>query len=262
MLPLPDRGGSRLPSWVSKTKPVYLASDAHLGAAPPEHQRSFLEWLEHAGTVASEVIINGDLFDFWFEYRWGITRGHEDVLALLRSMTLSGLPVTLVGGNHDWWGGAYLRDEIGVTFLQDPVVRTIAGKTAFLAHGDGLGPGDRGYKVVKTVLRSPLTRTAFSVLPIDVGDRIAGGVSNTEHRWDQWGSAQQARSDALEGWALEKLASESQLELVLLGHTHLPMIREARHGKWYVNSGDWVYHQSYVVLDEGRPPELLDWRER
>jgi len=247
---------------VSATKPVLLASDVHHGAAPPAHERAFLEWLEYAAVEASAIIVNGDLFDFWFEYRGGITRGHEAVIGRLREVVDSGVPVTLVGGNHDWWGGRFLTDEIGVEFLHDPVTRPIAGHNAFLAHGDGLGSGDLGYLALKVILRSPVTRFAFGMLPVAVGDRVAGGVSRTETRWDQWGDAQQARSDALEAWALQRLQSHPELDLVLLGHTHLPMVREAAPGKWYVNSGDWVFHQTYVTLREGEPPRLDDWRER
>ncbi len=245
-----------------ETRPVLLVSDIHLGATSPGHRAAFTEWLDHAATTAASIIVNGDLFDFWFEYRWGVTRGYDDVLARLREIVDSGVPVTLVGGNHDWWGGRYLTEEIGVEFLHEPETRTIAGLRTFLAHGDGLGAGDWGYLALKAVLRSPLTRVAFSCLPVSVGDRIAGRVSRTEDRWDQWGEHQQARSDALEQWALGRLEREPELDLILLGHTHMPLIREVGPARWYVNSGDWVYHQTYVTLEEGCPPRLSDWRER
>jgi UDP-2,3-diacylglucosamine hydrolase len=243
-------------------KPIFVASDVHLGAAPPAHERAFLQWLEHAAGEGSEIILNGDVFDFWFEYRWGTTRGHDEALAVLRDIVRGGVPVTLVGGNHDWWGGAYLREEVGLTVLDRPTRRTVAGRETLLAHGDGLGAGDVGYRAIRRVLRSPLTRFAYGMLPVSLGDRIARGVSNTEERWRQWGAPQQARSAALEAWALGTLAREQELELVLLGHTHLPMVREPAPGRWYVNSGDWVFHQSYVKLREGEPPRVLDWRER
>jgi UDP-2,3-diacylglucosamine hydrolase len=247
---------------VSDSKPVLLVSDVHLGAISPGQRAAFTEWLDHAATAAGSIIINGDLFDFWFEYRWGVTRGHDDVLGRLRGIVDAGVPITLVGGNHDWWGGRYLTDEIGVEFLREPTTRTIAGHRAFLAHGDGLGAGDWGYLALKAMLRSPVTRFAFGCLPISVGDRIAGGVSNTEERWDQWGEGQKARSAALEAWALDKLAREPELDLVLLGHTHLPMIRDAGPDRWYVNSGDWVFHQTYVTLEHGARPRMADWRVR
>jgi UDP-2,3-diacylglucosamine hydrolase len=160
-------------------RPVFVASDVHLGAAPPEYEEAFLRWLAATADEASRVILNGDLFDFWFEYRRGHTAGHERVLRVLRDLVDAGLPVTLLGGNHDWWGGRVLRDEVGVEFLHDPVVRDVAGYRAFIGHGDGLGPGDRGYHVLKWILRGRLTRSAFSLLPPSVGDHIAKGVSST-----------------------------------------------------------------------------------
>jgi UDP-2,3-diacylglucosamine hydrolase len=249
---------------VSEAKPVLIASDAHLGAAPPEQERAFLGWLERAGDTASHIVLNGDVFDFWFEYRWGTTRGHEVVLGILREIVAAGVPVTLVGGNHDWWGGARLRDEIGVDVVYDPEVRELAGKRAFLAHGDGLGRGDAGYRLLQMVLRGRPTRWAFGMLPPDIGDRIARGVSRTERKWDEWGPPQEARSRALAEWAEARLLADPELELVVLGHTHRPLLREVQAAgagprKWYVNTGDWVVHRSYVVLECGQDPRLLEW---
>jgi UDP-2,3-diacylglucosamine hydrolase len=244
---------------VSATKPVLLASDVHLGAVRSGRERHFLSWLEHAAGAASWIILNGDLFDFWFEYRRGTTRGHEDVLALLRSVVASGVPVTLMGGNHDWWGGRFLREEIGLEFLQEPVVREIAGRRTLLAHGDGLGKGDARYKVLRAVLRGGVTRWAFGLLPPALGDRLARAVSRTERKWDEWGEQQQARVRALEAWAEERLQADPELELVALGHTHHPQLKEVARGQWYVNSGDWVIHRSYVVLEAGREPRLVEW---
>jgi UDP-2,3-diacylglucosamine hydrolase len=244
---------------VSPVKPVLLASDVHLGATHPDQERAFTAWLDHAAVSASWLILNGDLFDFWFEYRWGVPRKHERVLGRLRAIVDSGVPVTLMGGNHDWWGGAYLREEIGLEVLQAPVVREIAGHTTFLAHGDGLGAGDAGYHVLKFVLRSPATRFAFGLLPISVGEWIAEHVSSTEERWDQWGERQKERSAALEAWSRAKLEAERDVGLVVLGHPPLPRVREVAPGRWYVNSGDWVYHKSYLTLEEGSPPRLAEW---
>ena len=218
-----------------------------------------MAWLDHAADTASWIILNGDLFDFWFEYRWGITRRYGALLGRLREIVSAGIPVTLMGGNHDWWGGSYLREEIGLEFLQEPVVREIAGRMTFLAHGDGLGEGDIGYRALRLVLRSSVTRFAFGLLPIAVGDGIAGRTSNTPERWNQWGERQKDRSAVLEEFALAKLDTDGELELVVLGHTHVPMVREVSPDRWYVNSGDWVYHKSYVSLEEGQPPRLAEW---
>lgn len=241
------------------TRPVYLASDVHFGSVPAERERAFLSWLEHAGASASQIVLNGDLFDFWFEYRSGIPGGYDHVLDALRAVVRSGTPVTLMGGNHDWWGGRYLREEVGVEFLQDPVVRTYAGLRTFLAHGDGLGKGDLGYLALRLLLRGRPTRLAFSLLTPELGDRIAGRVSRTEGRWGEPTPDDKARAAALETWAVGKLEAEPELDLVVLGHTHVPLLRQVGDARWYLNAGDWVYHTSYAVLEEGRPPRLLTW---
>jgi len=239
------------------TRPVYLASDVHLGGVPAERERAFLSWLEATAEVASHVVLNGDLFDFWFEYRSGVPAGYDAVLSVLRALVDGGMPVTLMGGNHDWWGGRFLREEIGVEFLQEPVVRTYAGLRTFLAHGDGLGRGDLGYRALKLVLRSRPTRFAFGLLTPALGDRVAGRVSKTEHRWGAPTTGDRTRAASLEAWAVAKLESEPDLDLVVLGHTHVPRLREVTRGRWYANAGDWVYHGSYLVLREGEPPSLL-----
>ncbi len=160
-----------------RTKPVYIASDVHLGAAPQAQEEAFLTWLAGTADACSLLVLNGDLFDFWFEFRWGVPQGHERILGLLRQLVDSGLPVTLMGGNHDWWGGRYLRDEIGLEFLQDPVVRDYAGFRTYLAHGDGLGEGDFGYRALKLVLRGRLTR-----FPSDSCRPVWGAASRSTYR--------------------------------------------------------------------------------
>lgn len=240
------------------TRPVYLASDVHLGAAPPEHEEAFLDWLGVTPERASSVILNGDIFDFWFEYVWGTTAGHGRVLDVLREVVDSGMPVTLLGGNHDWWGGRFLREEIGVEFLQEPVVRDLSGYRAFVGHGDGLGPGDLGYHVMKWVLRGWPTRFAFSLLPPAVGDWIAGRVSSTTERWVGATPDDKRRARILSDWAAAKLESEPELSLVVLGHTHVPEVREVGPGRWYVNLGEWVHNPTYVEIAPGEPPRLVN----
>ncbi|HET9947452.1 MAG TPA: UDP-2,3-diacylglucosamine diphosphatase [Longimicrobiales bacterium] len=238
---------------------MLIASDVHAGAAPPAQERAFLSWLEHAAETASRIVLNGDLFDFWFEYASGPTRGHDVLLRALRCVVERGVPVTLLGGNHDWWGGRYLTEEIGLEFLREPVVRELAGRRTLIAHGDGLGRGDLGYKLLRPVLRSPLARWAFARLPPRLGDRLAGRVSRTQRKWGHWGPRQEARADALAEWARARLLAEPDLEMIVLGHAHRPELIEAPEGRWYVNSGDWVIHRTYVVLERGERPRLCTW---
>ena len=241
------------------SRPVFLTSDVHLGAVPPETERSFHRWIETAATEASEILINGDLFDFWFEYRNSIPGGHTRTLDLLTRVVADGIPITLMGGNHDWWGGRHLTEQVGLIFHQDPIVRDVAGKRTLIAHGDGLGRGDMGYKILRWLLRSPLTVASFRQLPHGLGEWLGARVSRTNERRGSGHGPNPERVRELRTWALEKLDEDPSLELIALGHTHQPEVTEARTGRWILNSGDWVYRQTYVILSEGEPPELLDW---
>src|SRR5690606_22374680 len=158
----------------------FIASDVHLGAVPDSTEHAFVAFLRHVGEHGAALLLNGDLFDFWFEYGTVIPGRHFRVLAALADLVDAGIPVTLVGGNHDAWGGRFLREEVGVVF-HDGLLRTeLAGKPALVAHGDGLGRGDLGYRVLKRVLRSRAAILAFRALHPELGVRLARAVSRTE----------------------------------------------------------------------------------
>ena len=239
---------------------VLVASDIHLGAISSEQEHAFMVWLQQAAQAASWIVLNGDLFDFWFEYRRGHTRGHGATLERLREIVDAGVRVTLMGGNHDWWGGTHLRDDVGLDFRQDPLVTDVAGLRTLLAHGDGLGRGDLEYRAMRLLFRSLPTRWAFGMLPPRVGDRLARVVSQTERRWGEPGPSDLARSEALREWALGELERRPELDLILLGHTHVPTMLQVDSGQWYINTGDWVYHRSYAVLEKGQQPKLVEWK--
>ena len=166
-----------------------------------------------------------------------------------------------MGGNHDWWGGDFLTGEIGVEFLQKPTVLELEGRKVLLAHGDGLGAGDLGYRVLKKVLRGSWTRFGFRWLHPDIGARIARRVSKTGTDRVRPESEQVARARFLETWANERLTESPALDLVVLGHTHTPMLKEPLPGRYYLNLGDWLDRQTYGVLAAGEPPRLLDWQD-
>ncbi len=238
---------------------VYLTGDIHLGAVPPATERAFLAWLDHAGTRAGTIVVNGDLFDFWFEYRSVVPRGYARVLGSLAALVDAGRHVVLLGGNHDWWGGDFLREEIGVDFHPDPVVMDLAGRRTFLAHGDGLGRGDLGYRVLRRILRGTATRWAFRWLHPDLGARLARWVSRTEVRGREPTELERSRAAHLEEWARAKLREAPELDLVVLGHTHIPALVEVEADRYYLNAGDWIHHRSFVVLEPEGPPRLEEW---
>lgn len=240
--------------------PVFLVSDVHLGAVPPRTEEAFRRWLLHIKESGSRLIVNGDLFDFWFEYRTVIPGEHVRVLALLADLVESGIPVLIMGGNHDWWGGDFLRERIGVDFRREPVRIRVKGKSVLLAHGDGLGSGDPGYRILRLVLRGRFTRWLFHWLHPDLGMRIADRVSGTRaHLASGRGPGSDGRTKFLSSWASEQLDSDPTLDIVALGHGHLPLVEEVAPGRFYVNSGDWVVHRSYVTIDNSGRPALHEW---
>jgi UDP-2,3-diacylglucosamine hydrolase len=241
------------------TRPYLIVSDIHLGAVPAATERAFRDFLAKATPGTSGLLINGDLFDFWFEYRTVIPRIHYRVLAALADVVDAGVPVSFVGGNHDAWGGAFLRDEVGVTLLNGPVEMELAGRRVLVAHGDGVGSGDLGYRMLKRLIRHPVTVGAFRVLHPDWGSWIANRVSSTEHKAEISDAASAGRASYIRRWAVEQLQSDPRIDLVVAGHSHVPVVEEILPGRHYANSGDWIHHRSYLELSPGEPPALRNW---
>lgn len=240
---------------------AFVASDLHLGAAPPERVADFHAWLDYAESRTRHLVLNGDLFDFWFEYRSVIPRGATRMLGRLAALVDGGMRVDFVGGNHDWWGGSFLSDEIGLHVHQDPVRMSLGGSRTLVAHGDGLGQGDLGYRTLRLLLRSRPTRFAFRWLHPDLGARVAKRVSRTELRLGPPTPRTLARSAELERWARDTLLDDEGLDAVLLGHTHLPRRVEVAPGRVYLNSGDWLQHCTWVEMREGETPRLMAWED-
>ncbi len=244
-----------------ENRPVYVVSDIHLGAVPEGTERAFRGFLAHAAGEASLLLINGDLFDFWFEYRHVILAEHYRVLAALRDLVEAGVRVSFVGGNHDAWAGPFLRDRIGIELHEGPVEMRLGGRRTLVAHGDGVGRGDLKYRALKRMIRNPATVGAFRLIHPDLGRRIAGMASATERRAGSGDlAAAKHRAAFIDAWATERLREDPGLELVLSGHAHLASVKEVAPGRFYVNSGDWLGTFDYVVLPPGGgPPELRVW---
>ncbi|HSH44917.1 MAG TPA: UDP-2,3-diacylglucosamine diphosphatase, partial [Longimicrobiales bacterium] len=204
------------------------------------------------------LLVPGDLFDFWFEYGEVIQGRHYRVLAALNAVVEAGVPVTVLGGNHDAWGGRFLEEHVGVTFHPGRVRMEIAGRPALLAHGDGVGKGDLKYRALKKLLRSRVTIAAFRALHPELGLRIADRVSSTEAKADS-DPGKQGRAAFIEEWARSQLAADPSLAWVVCGHSHIPTITEVEPGRFYLNAGDWVSHFTYITVSPSGEPELKHW---
>ncbi len=242
-------------------KPFLIVSDLHLGAVPRQTEAQFRRFLASTATLASGLLINGDLFDFWFEYRSVIPAEHFRVLASLADLVESGVPVWFVSGNHDAWGGRFLEQEVGLKVLHGPEIMEIAGRRVLVAHGDGVGRGDLGYRALRRVIRHPLTTRAFRWLHPDWGRRIADTVSATEGRLgDEDVDAAKGRAEFIRAWAVDRMDQDPSLEMVVTGHAHVPALEEVFPGRYFVNSGDWINNFTYVEIPASdAAPRLLRW---
>jgi len=238
-------------------KPDFIASDVHLGAVPDQTERDFVAFLEHVGPDAGTVLINGDLFDFWFEYGTVIPGKHFRVLAAMSKLVDAGIRVILMGGNHDAWGGRFLREDVGIEYHTGLLRTMLGGKQALVAHGDGLGKGDFRYRALKTIVRSRAVIALFRAIHPEVGLRIAHAVSRTETRQDD--GAMRSRAQFLEDWGKARLAEEPGLSYVVCGHAHFPACVRVNPGRYYLNAGDWIRHNTFIELPPQGEPVVRKW---
>jgi UDP-2,3-diacylglucosamine hydrolase len=230
------------------TGPVYIASDIHLGAVPDETERRFVDFLDHVAGDASRLIVNGDLFDFWFEWGDVVPGRHFRTLGALARVVEAGVPVFLVGGNHDAWGGRFLREDVGLQLIDGVWPTELAGAPALIAHGDGLGAGDLKYRMLKATIRSRAAIWGFRALHPELGMRLARAVSSTETKGHSE-TAAQGRARFLREWGAERLREDPALRYVVCGHAHVPETIEVEPGRWYLNAGDWIRHSTYLTID-------------
>lgn len=237
--------------------PVLFFSDVHLGVPGSSPQRVpwLIDLLKYARTGVSEVYVLGDLFDFWFEYKHAVPKGFFGVLRALADLVDAGIPVTYLGGNHDFWVGSYLGKELGLSVSDDPIEKRIQGRRLFLAHGDGLGKGDLGYRFIKKVLRNRVCIALYRALHPDVGIPFARLVSAVSRKHT-------AAREILIPRIYRDIALphfRDGYDVVMMGHVHEPthILRESE-GQEFLVIGDWLDHFTYVLMEEGRM-RLMRW---
>jgi UDP-2,3-diacylglucosamine hydrolase len=234
-------------------KKIYFASDVHLGH--PSHEKArwreqlFVNWLDEIKSDAIELYLVGDIFDFWYEYKKVVPRGFVRTLGKLAELSDAGIPVHFFTGNHDIWVFDYLPREIGVIVHREPYERELFGKKFYIAHGDGLGPGDWQYKMLKKVFTSKILQWMFSRLHPNFSLGLAHFWSNSSR--DAKGIEAETfngeEKELMYQHALEVLKTRS-FDYFIFGHRHLMLelaIQQAR----FINLGDWLYNFSYGVFD-------------
>lgn len=245
---------------------IVCVSDLHFGRRSYEHDRAMeqelIDCLHHLEADVDELVLLGDIFDYYIEYRHLIPKGLLRFQALLAEWTARGIPVTYLVGNHDPWHRDYFERELGVNVYRDPILRQAARWTVYLAHGDGISPANTIYYRIKPLLRSPFLVNLYrTLLPADTGVGLA--------RWFSRTFADDVPDpeviDDLRAHA-RRILREGPADLAILGHTHFPEIQRLAHGI-YVNSGSWFFDQTFTVLDDtgvflqkwnGKRPSLVE----
>lgn len=243
---------------------VFFLSDFHLGI-PNAHEsrqreRKIIGFLEEIAPRIDTLCLVGDVFDFWFEYRHVVPKYYTRLLGTLARMTDSGIPIHFFKGNHDLWTFGYLRDEIGLEIHDDVWTPEWGGKKFYIAHGDGKGPGDKGYKRLKKIFHHPINQSLFSWLHPDLGhslarswsyqSRVAAPTDESFHKDNEW----------LYQYCLRKL-EQAHFDYFVFGHRHLPIHTSVGNRSLYVNLGDWLQYQTYAEFD-GKRLELLQYPDQ
>jgi UDP-2,3-diacylglucosamine hydrolase len=228
-----------------------IVSDAHLGPANPAE--AFLRFLARVPDLGGHFVVNGDLFDFWFEYGTVIPRRAFPVLSALDGLVRAGIQVTVTGGNHDRWGGRFWREQLGAAFHPEAARLELAGWRCTVLHGDGMNETHLAARVMHTVTRWPATVAAFRWLHPDLGLRLVDALSGGLARQTRQGAILERAAAAQAAWARRFMEREAEVDVLVMGHTHRAALEPVATGRWYLNPGAWCEGKGYALLTEAGP---------
>jgi len=235
---------------------IYFASDFHLGVPSYEKSRArekrIVEWLTQCQKDASEIYLVGDLFDFWFEYKSVVPKGFIRLQGKIAELVDQGIPVYLFTGNHDMWMFDYFEQELGVKIYREPLGIERQGKQILIGHGDGLGPGDKGYKFIKKVFSNRFFQWCFARLHPNFGIGVANYSSRTSRA--KTGSDDEVFLGEENEWLIQYSKTqlkEKHYDYFIFGHRHLPLDIQVGENSRYINLGEWLNYDTYAVLENG-----------
>ena len=235
-------------------KKIYFLSDFHLAApdaqSSQKREKLVIDFLEEIRHDASVIFIVGDMFDFWYEYRKVVPKGHVRLLGKLAELTDSGIQVHFFVGNHDMWMNDYFEKELNIRTYFEPKSIEFAGRKFLVGHGDGLGPGDRGYKMLKKVFRNPVCQWLFGIFPPYIGMGLANYFSRKSR--EATGKHEEVFLGEENEWLVtysKEVLQHTHYDYLVFGHRHLPIDISLNGGSRYINLGDWIRYFTYAVFD-------------
>ncbi len=250
---------------ITAGKKIYFASDFHLGAPDAasslQREKLLVQWLDEIKEDAQELFLVGDVFDFWFEYKTAVPKGFVRLLGKLAEISDAGIPIHYFTGNHDMWVFDYLPKEIGATIYRSAIEREYNGKKFFIGHGDGLGPGDKGYKFIKKVFANPVCQWLFARLHPNFGIRLANFWSGKSRL--HTGSSDEKFLGNEKEWLViyaQEVLQKKHFDYFIFGHRHLPLDIQLTPTSKYINLGEWMNYNSFGVFD-GEKMELKYYKK-
>lgn len=248
---------------IPASKKIYFLSDFHLGA--PNHEKSLIRekevvrFLESIKTDAHSIFIVGDMFDFWYEYKTVVPKGYTRILGKLAELTDSGISVHFFVGNHDMWMSGYFEQELNIPVYFEPKTFQFNNKSFFIAHGDGLGPGDHKYKLLKKIFRNPICHWLFGILHPSLGMGIANYMSRKSK--ERTGLSDKHFLGEENEWLIifsKEMLKDEYHDYFVFGHRHYPLDFKLTDKSRYVNLGDWIRSFTYATFD-GTDMQLHKW---
>lgn len=239
---------------LTQGKKIYFASDNHLGAPNLEEslvrEKKFVSWLDTIKKDAEAIFLVGDIFDFWFEYSEVVPKGFTRTLGKLAEISDAGIPIHYFAGNHDMWLVDYFQKELNLTVHDKPKIFTINDKKFFVGHGDGLGPGDKSFKIMKKIFKNSFFNWCFRCVHPDLGIKLGKYLSNKNRLKSSLEDLKfnGNENEWLTKYCKEKLKNE-HYDYFIFGHRHIPLEIELSPNSTYINLGDWITHFSYAVFD-------------
>ena len=250
---------------LNNNKKAYFASDFHLGAPNKIESRNresqIIGWLDHIKKDAQVVFLVGDIFDFWYEYRKVIPKGFIRIQGKIAELVDQGIEIYFFLGNHDMWMKNYFTEEIGVQMIENELKIKINDQTFFIAHGDGLGPGDLGYKFIKKVFRNRICQFLFALIHPSFGLSVANYFSKSSRSYT--GKSDEKYLEKENEWLYlfcKDYLNKEHMDYFIFGHRHLPMEIGLKEGAKYLNLGEWINFHTYVTYN-GEKAYLSAWKE-
>lgn len=239
---------------MTENKHVYFLSDFHLGtpnaAASLVREKKIVAFLDKIKTNAAAIFIVGDMFDFWYEYKYVVPKGYTRIFGKLAELTDSGIAIHFFVGNHDMWMTDYFQTELNIPVYFEERSFEFNGKKFLIAHGDGLGPGDLKYKFLKKIFRNPISQWLFGILPPKIGIGLANYFSQKSKDTADVNEHQFLGED--KEWLItfsKDTLKTIHYDYFIFGHRHVPVDFPLIPNSRYINLGDWITNFTYAVFN-------------